>query len=44
MSYDLGAHSYIRKPVDFNQFAEAVRQIGSVLADAQRSVAIIKAL
>jgi two-component system, response regulator len=27
-SYDLGANSYIRKPVDFNQFAEAIRHLG----------------
>jgi two-component system response regulator len=26
--YDLGVNSYIRKPVDFCQFAEAVRQLG----------------
>jgi len=27
-SYKLGANSYVRKPVDFNQFADAVRQLG----------------
>jgi two-component system response regulator len=27
-SYQLGANSYVRKPVDFNQFADAVRQLG----------------
>jgi CheY-like chemotaxis protein len=27
-SYKLGANSYIRKPVDFNQFVEAVKHLG----------------
>ncbi|MEW6108361.1 MAG: response regulator [Nitrospirota bacterium] len=27
-SYDLGVNSYIRKPVDFDQFVETVKQIG----------------
>jgi len=27
-SYRLGANSYIRKPVDFNQFMDAVRNLG----------------
>ena len=27
-SYDLGANSYIRKPVDFVQFVDAARQLG----------------
>jgi two-component system, response regulator len=27
-SYDLGANSFVRKPVDFTQFAEAARQLG----------------
>lgn len=26
--YGLGANSYVRKPVDFQQFADAVRQLG----------------
>lgn len=26
--YSLGANSYIQKPVDFNQFTEAVRELG----------------
>lgn len=26
--YSLGCNSYIRKPVDFSQFAEAVKQLG----------------
>jgi len=28
-AYDLHANSYIRKPVDFSEFMEAVRQIGT---------------
>jgi len=27
-SYDLGANSYIRKPVDFAQFAEVIEYLG----------------
>src|SRR2546428_12455383 len=27
-SYSLGANSYVRKPVDFNEFTEAARQLG----------------
>jgi DNA-binding response OmpR family regulator len=27
-SYDLGANSYVRKPVDFEQFSEATRRLG----------------
>jgi len=27
-SYSLGANAYVRKPVDFAQFSEAVRTLG----------------
>ncbi len=27
-SYELGCNSFIRKPVDFGQFAEAIRELG----------------
>lgn len=26
--YELGANSYVRKPLDFEEFAEAIRQVG----------------
>jgi two-component system response regulator len=26
--YDLGVNSYIRKPVDFNQFVQCIGQLG----------------
>jgi DNA-binding response OmpR family regulator len=26
--YNLGANSYVRKPVDYNQFAEAIKYLG----------------
>jgi two-component system response regulator len=26
-SYDLGANSYVRKPVDFSEFARAVKEV-----------------
>ncbi|MCC6449743.1 MAG: response regulator, partial [Candidatus Aureabacteria bacterium] len=26
--YRLGTNSYVQKPIDFNQFSEAVRQVG----------------
>jgi two-component system response regulator len=26
--YDLGANSYVRKPVDFTEFAQAIQQLG----------------
>ena len=37
--YQGGANSYVQKPVDFNEFVDAVRQLGHVLADAERAAA-----
>jgi len=36
-SYDLGANSYVRKPVESEEFAGSDQAVGSVLAPAQRS-------
>ena len=27
-SYEVGANSYVRKPVDFREFSEAVKRLG----------------
>lgn len=32
-SYDLGANSYVRKPVDFNNFSEAIKSLGTYWLD-----------
>ncbi|NOZ48464.1 MAG: response regulator [Chloroflexi bacterium] len=31
--YDLGANSYVRKPVDFTQFAESIKQLATYWLD-----------
>ena len=38
--YGLGANSYVRKPVDFNQFVEAVRQLGLYWLAINQSVPV----
>jgi two-component system, response regulator len=37
-SYSLGANSYVRKPVDFDQFTDAVRQLGLYWAVINQSL------
>ncbi|MFP5384435.1 MAG: response regulator [Bacteriovoracia bacterium] len=32
-SYDLGANSYVKKPVDFNNFSEAIKSLGTYWLD-----------
>jgi DNA-binding response OmpR family regulator len=36
-SYHLGANSYVRKPVDFTEFAKAVRLLGLYWLDVNES-------
>ena len=36
-AYRYGANSYVRKPLDFDQFAEVIHQLSSLLAGDQRA-------
>ena len=38
-SYDLGANSFVQKPVDFNRFIEATRQLGTYWLIINKSAA-----
>ncbi len=37
-SYDLGANSFVQKPVDFDQFVEATKQLGTYWLIINKSV------
>lgn len=38
LAYSLGANSYVRKPIDFDAFVEAMRQIGRYWLDLREDV------
>jgi two-component system response regulator len=40
-SYNLGANSYVTKPVDFQEFMEATRQLGTYWLLLNRSVDVV---
>jgi CheY-like chemotaxis protein len=39
--YDLGANSYIRKPVDFDEFTEVLAQIGTYWLVLNENAALV---
>ncbi len=42
--YTQGANSYLRKPVDFDEFMESVRQLGTYWLDLNQSPPLLKAV
>lgn len=40
-SYNLGANSYVRKPIDFMEFVDAVRQLGLYWLNLNKTPALV---